>query len=297
VEEIKKRVDASSISADKITIEITESVSSLDVEFVIEQIRRFHEAGFKVWMDDFGSGYSSLNMLQKFDIDLIKFDMSFMREFAVSKKNHIILKQLVQMARKLGIDTVVEGVETADQVKFLREIGVGKLQGFHFAKPIALDEWFAIIEANVGNIIEKEMETEYYDAITRTNVMEPDVNTDYNWRANEFFGQIPTGILEFRNNSIYVVRYNKTFANFLLKINIIDQSDLGHIMIKQKRLPDEAFLNAVSSCVNEKNWTLVEGLNESGLTMDLFIKFIGRNPVTKNIAVAVVIIAITNNNT
>ena len=293
VDEIKRRVDQSTISTDKITIEITESVSSLETEFVIEQIRRFHEAGFKVWMDDFGSGYSSLNMLQKFDVDLIKFDMSFMREFAASKKNHIIMTQLIQMARKMGIDTIVEGVETSDQVKFLREVGAGKLQGFHFAKPIPLEEWYTIIQANVGNIIEQEIEVDYYDAITRTNVMEPDVNTDFNWSSNEFIGQMPTGILELRKDGLYVIRYNKPFANFLVKLGYIERSDLGHIMIKQKMLPSQKFLSAVETN-NDKNWVLVEGAKEAGLTMDVFIKHIGQNPVSNNIAFAVSIIAITN---
>lgn len=293
VEEIAKRVEASSITPDKITIEITESVSSLETEFVIEQIRRFHDAGFKVWMDDFGSGYSSLNMLQKFDVDLIKFDMSFMREFESSKKTHVIITQLIQMARKLGIDTVVEGVETADQVKFLREVGAGKLQGFHFAKPIPLEEWYTIIEANVGNIIEHEAEVEYYDAITRTNVMSPDVATDVNWTGNEFLGQIPTGILELRGDGLFVIRYNKAFAQFLVKLGYIEQSDLGHIMIKQKSLPSQRFLDTVS-VTDTKDWILVENVCEAGLLMDVFIKRIGQNPVNNNIAFAVSVISIKN---
>ncbi|SHI60008.1 sensor domain-containing protein [Pseudobutyrivibrio xylanivorans] len=292
VEEIKKRVDESSISPDKITIEITESVSALEIGFVIEQIRRFHEAGFKVWMDDFGSGYSSLNMLQKIDVDLIKFDMSFIREFATNKKNHVIITKLIEMARQLGIDTVVEGVETADQVRFLREVGAGKLQGFHFAKPIPLDEWYTIAEANIGNVIEREEEVSYYDAITRTNVMELDVTTDTtNIGSNEFLGQIPTGILELRNDGLYVVRYNKSFANFLVKLGYVEQSDLGHIMIKQKALPSEQFLQAVQT--NEgKDWVLVEDAKEAGLIMDVYIKRIGQNPVNDNIAFGVSVIAI-----
>ncbi|MBR5638002.1 MAG: EAL domain-containing protein [Pseudobutyrivibrio sp.] len=241
-------------------------------------------------MDDFGSGYSSLNLLQKFDVDLIKFDMSFMREFSESKRNHVIMTQLIQMARKLGIDTVVEGVETADQVKFLREIGAGKLQGFHFAKPIPLEEWYTITEANIGNIIEREAEVDYYDAITRTNVMELDV-ADGSISTNEFLGQIPTGILELRNDGLYVVCYNKSFANFLVKLGFVEQSDLGHIMIKQKALPSEQFLQAVQT--NEgKDWVLVEDAKEAGLIMDVYIKRIGQNPVNGNIAFAVSVIAI-----
>lgn len=295
VEEIVKRVNASSkVSPADITIEITESVSSLDPEFVSVQIRRFHEAGFKVWMDDFGSGYSSLNMLQRFEFDTLKFDMRFMREFSKSRKNHIILSQLVQMAKKLGIDTVIEGVETIEQVKFLREIGASKLQGFFFSKPIPLDEWFEIYGANMGNKIEGGEETEYFDAISRENVVDPEVNTDYNWRANEFFGQLPTGILEIRGDSIYILRYNKTFANFLLKVDYVDEVDLGQVMIKQKRLPGEEIIEAIRKCENSGKWELAEGFNVQGINMDVFIKFIGRNPSTDYVAFEVVIAAITS---
>ena len=293
VAEIKRRVDSSTIAPNKITIEITESVSALEIGFVNEQIRRFHEAGFKVWMDDFGSGYSSLNMLQKIDVDLIKFDMSFIREFSTNKRNHVIMTQLIRMARQLGIDTVVEGVETADQVRFLREVGAGKLQGYHFAKPIPLEEWYTITEASIGNTIEREAEVEYYDAITRTNVMEPDLTADYSLSANEFLGQVPTGILELRGDGLYVIRYNKSFANFLVKLGYVEQSDLGHIMIKQKALPSEQFLRAVET--NEtKDWVLVKDAREAGLIMDVYIKRIGKNPVNNNIAFAVSVIAIKN---
>lgn len=293
VEEIIKRVKASKISPSDLTIEITESVSSLDMEFVSMQIQRFHQAGFKVWMDDFGSGYSSLNMLQHFDFDVLKFDMKFMREFGLSRKNHVILTQLVQMAKKLGIDTVIEGVETIEQVKFLREIGASKLQGFYFAKPIPLGEWYDIYGANVGNRIEETGETEYYDAITKANVVEPEVNADYTWRSNDFFGQLPTGILEFRGDGeVYVARYNRTFADFLLKAKYIEEIDLGNIMIKQKKIQDESFTKHLKECADSARWELLEGIKEGGMKLDLFTKFIGKNPITGAVAFEVVIIAI-----
>lgn len=294
VDEIIKRVEASKITAADITIEITESVSELEPEFVARQIDRFHEAGFKVWMDDFGSGYSSLNMLQRFDFDVLKFDMRFMREFKMSRKNHTILKQLVQMAKKLGIDTVIEGVETIEQVKFLREIGASKLQGFYFAKPIPLDEWYDIYGANVGNRIEKPEETEYYDVITKVNVVEPEVNTDFNWRSKEFFGQLPTGVIEIKDDALYIIRYNKTFANFLLKAAYIDETDLGNVMIKQKRLPAAEMMNILDKCIESKRWELVEGIDEVGMKLDLFLRFIGENPLNNHCAFEVVIISVTS---
>jgi hypothetical protein len=275
-----------------ITIEITESVSSLDSDYVAAQIKRFHDVGFKVWMDDFGSGYSSLNMLQKFDFDLIKFDMRFMREFNMSKKNHIVLNELIKMTTKLGIDTVVEGVETIEQVKFLREIGCSKMQGYYFAKPIALNEWYAIYGAKVGNKIESLVENKYYDAISKTNVIEPLVNENYRWKIDDFFGQLPTGIIELKDEWVYVLRYNRNFANFLLKFNYIDEVDLGNEMIRQKNIPSDSFLNRLRDCKEYDNWEIVEGVSSQGYMLNIFVKKISKNPVTGTEAFQLVVLSI-----
>jgi EAL domain-containing protein (putative c-di-GMP-specific phosphodiesterase class I)/GGDEF domain-containing protein len=106
VEEIRQRVDDAGISRDLITIEITESIIGSDFDFMKKQVERFRELGFPVWMDDFGSGYSSLDVLQSIKFDLIKFDMKFMQEFDSGDSNRIILTELMKMATSLGVDTV-----------------------------------------------------------------------------------------------------------------------------------------------------------------------------------------------
>ena len=106
VEEIRKRVDAAGIPRDRITVEVTESVIGSAFEFMKEQVARFRALGFPVWMDDFGSGYSSLDVLQSIRFDLIKFDMSFMRKLDESENGKIILTELMKLAEKLNLDTV-----------------------------------------------------------------------------------------------------------------------------------------------------------------------------------------------
>ncbi|MBO7402322.1 MAG: EAL domain-containing protein, partial [Lachnospiraceae bacterium] len=138
VKEICKRMDKARIDRNMLTIEITESFVSADADFLKVQIARFHEAGFKVWMDDFGSGYSSLNALADFDFDLIKFDMIFLRRFKESKKARVILGQLLNMAKLLEVEAVVEGVETAEQMEFLRDAGCDKCQGYYFDRPASV---------------------------------------------------------------------------------------------------------------------------------------------------------------
>ena len=115
VEEIRRRVDDSGISHDRLTIEITESIIGSDFEFMRTQVERFRSLGFPVWMDDFGSGYSSLDVLQSIRFDLIKFNMSFMRKLDEGESSKIILTQLMKMATSVGVDTICEGVETLEQ--------------------------------------------------------------------------------------------------------------------------------------------------------------------------------------
>ncbi|MBR4455721.1 MAG: EAL domain-containing protein [Solobacterium sp.] len=139
VEEIRSRVDAAGIPHDRFTIEITESMIGSDFEFMKSQIDRFRSLGFPVWMDDFGSGYSSLDVLQSIEFDLIKFDMSFMRKLDEGNSGRIILSELMVMAQSLGLDTLCEGVETESQVQFLKEIGCSKMQGWYFSKAISFE--------------------------------------------------------------------------------------------------------------------------------------------------------------
>lgn len=118
--------------------EITESAMNGDTEIMKKAIKRLHEIGCEVWMDDFGSGYSSLNTLKDYPFDVIKMDMVFLRNF--DKKSEDIISSMTQMNKKLGFKTLVEGVETKEQMKALKDIGCDIAQGYLFSKSLPLDE-------------------------------------------------------------------------------------------------------------------------------------------------------------
>ncbi len=139
VEEITNRVTASGYSRDLIRIEITESAFMGDQELLRREVRRFRENGFKVWMDDFGSEYSTLNLLQDIDFDMIKIDMKFMRNLMPGEKNYIIVSSAIRMAREMGITTLMEGIETEDQRDLLVNLGCDMLQGYLYSKPQSFD--------------------------------------------------------------------------------------------------------------------------------------------------------------
>ena len=129
------------IPAKYLELEITESAYTEDPEKIISMTRRLREAGFVILMDDFGSGYSSLNMLKDIQIDILKLDMGFLKSSDHSAKGGNILAAIMQMAHSLKMQTIAEGVETKEQVEFLKKIGCQYVQGFYFARPMTAAEF------------------------------------------------------------------------------------------------------------------------------------------------------------
>lgn len=137
-EEIEKIVHDYHLSKDLVHIEITESALNDSSEKMKEAVHHFHDLGYEVWMDDFGSGYSSLNVLKDYHFDVLKIDMVFLRHF--DEHSQIIIESICEMANHLGIRTVAEGVETQEQFDFLKRVGCTYAQGYLFSKPLPFDE-------------------------------------------------------------------------------------------------------------------------------------------------------------
>lgn len=140
VDEIISDVNESHITTRKIHIEITESALEDDKEDLIRKIGTLKDAGFEVWLDDFGSGYSSLNALQDFNFDVIKVDMSFMRKLFDNPQASVIVTSIINMIKDMKTKSLVEGVETEEQYNFLKDIGTDMAQGFLFNKPVPIEE-------------------------------------------------------------------------------------------------------------------------------------------------------------
>lgn len=140
VEKINNLVTGAGLSRSLIKIEITERDLSNNTSRLKEQIDQLRSYGFEVWMDDFGSGYSSLNALNDYSFDLVKIDMVFVRHLDDGQLNRLLIPEIAKVAHKLGLKVLAEGVETEEQRDFLREAGCNLLQGFLFSKPVELDE-------------------------------------------------------------------------------------------------------------------------------------------------------------
>ena len=125
-------------------LEITESALTEQKEHLQKVLMKFEELGYQIWMDDFGSGYSSLNVLKDFRFDVIKFDMGFLRGNVVSSE--IILKHMIDMCKELGLKTLIEGVETEQQFEFIKNLGCDYCQGYLFSKPLPVQDVIQYLE-------------------------------------------------------------------------------------------------------------------------------------------------------
>lgn len=129
------------INKDYLHVEITESALSDNVESLNKIILDLRNDGYAIWLDDFGSGYSSLNVLKDFTFDVVKIDMKFLSNFDTNEKTKDVIDCIIQLANRLGMKTLTEGVETQQEADFLERIGCGRLQGYLFGKPVPLADF------------------------------------------------------------------------------------------------------------------------------------------------------------
>ena len=132
----------------ELLLEITESAYTEDAKQIIEKVKDLREIGFRIEMDDFGSGYSSLNMLTTLPMDALKLDMQFVRNAFGERKDTRLLEVLLQMTRAFRLTSIAEGVETEEQVHALREMGCDVLQGYYFSRPLPAEEFESFLLAH-----------------------------------------------------------------------------------------------------------------------------------------------------
>jgi len=130
-----------------IGIEVTETAIMESLEMALPNLKRLREYGLRISLDDFGTGYSSLNYLRKLPIDVLKIDKSFIDHICSDSYDEYMIHMIVDLAKRLGIDTVAEGVETKEQYDMLRDLNCNGIQGYYFSKPVSFDEAVLMIKS------------------------------------------------------------------------------------------------------------------------------------------------------
>lgn len=216
VEIFNKLITEFRIPPHLLNLELTESAFMEDQALVMKTMKRLHEIGFQIMMDDFGSGYSSLNVLKDMEVDYLKIDMKFLQQDeGFNGKGEKVLTSVVRMAKWLHLPSIVEGVETQEQVDFLKCIGCEYAQGFYFAKPMPVEEYEKYI---------KEEQKKEAQGISYQNVSM--ISELWNTRStvSMLFDilDVPIAVYEFRNEKMELLRYNKQYEDCI----VVDDSEL-----------------------------------------------------------------------
>ena len=151
--DVERTIRATGIDAAHLEIEITESMLMRDVVKAGKVLAAFKALGVRLSVDDFGTGYSSLSTLKRFPVDAIKVDRSFVRDLPSGTGDQAMAEAIIAMGRGLGMTVVAEGVETGDQVDFLRARGCDEMQGFFYSKAVSASQLQELLKASPGGVI------------------------------------------------------------------------------------------------------------------------------------------------
>ena len=137
---VTRILEEEELSPEYLELELTEGVAMYDPQAAVEIMDNLHELGIRMSIDDFGTGYSSLNYLKKFKVYKLKIDQSFVRDITTDQEDRAIVAAIISMSRDLGLQTIAEGVETVEQLDYLRAQGCNEAQGYYFNKPMPAAE-------------------------------------------------------------------------------------------------------------------------------------------------------------
>ena len=257
--DIKKVVDNAvakyNVPKEYIVLEVTESAFASDLESLGDTI---------------GSGYSSFNNLQTYDFDFLKIDMNFLRNFDKTPKSKVIIASIVDLAKKLGIHTLAEGVETEDQYEYLKRIGCELIQGYYFAKPMPIEDFYnkraglCSFETN-----ETPAERRYYDDIGRINFLE---NSPLTRKRMDVTNEIPIALIESENRVYRTIFANKAFHQ---EISSYGANDINEVL---SLLTPESALDCYKRLVysEEYNETVEYNLILNNSVVNTKVRFLSR---------------------
>ena len=207
-------------------VEITETAFMQDPEFTRAVVQRFHELGCKVWMDDFGSGQSPINVLRDCSFDAVKINMRpFCRENGgiYSEQTKVMITHLVGMCKEMNMQTIAVGVESVEQMLFLRSVGCEKLQGAVFGSPVAFD----VLRHGLDNhtyYLESPEQHAYFTAVGNVNLLKP-FDTSVEPDPTGVCDGLPVAVLEWDGALLHYVLTNEQYLRHLSAFGFGDLVD------------------------------------------------------------------------
>ncbi|MCR5478262.1 MAG: EAL domain-containing protein [Ruminococcus sp.] len=260
-----------------IHVEITETSAIGGMDLITSVLKKLHEYGYVVEMDDFGSGYSSLNILKDLSVDVIKLDMRFLSG-SIGGRGGTILNAVVQMAKWLGTPVIAEGVETLEQADYMKSIGCKYIQGYLYSKPVGEDEFR-----------EKLKQLDYEPLVPPIDlVTEMDAGRFWDPKSMEtlVFNNFVGGavIFSYQNGKAEILRVNKKYVKEIgmnmLEQDIIDGDPWECMDSKNRRIYEDTLKRAISSNEEEscETWRLIcsKTCGEDRICIRSYIRLIGK---------------------
>nr|WP_027870658.1 GGDEF domain-containing phosphodiesterase [[Eubacterium] cellulosolvens] len=225
VTEVGNLLEKYDVDSKYLIIEIPEKACVANPVKVTSVIEGFHAKGVQVWMDDFGNGVSSLNLLKNFDFDLIKFDRGFLKGYDAGGRAEAIFRYTIMMIHNLHIHTVAEGIETRDQYLQLRLLGCDRMQGFLFTKPKPLRMFMEADDEFIRNsreLTEDMRSSGYFEKVGFARITDLELPKELGVVPED----IPEGLVEFCQGKVICLRSNRVFFDRV-------KAELKHIAVKQ----------------------------------------------------------------
>ena len=271
---VDKAVAKYNVPKEYLVLEVTESAFASDLESLGDTIRCFREDGYQVWIDDFGSGYSSFNNLQTYDFDFLKIDMNFLRNFDKTPKSKVIIASIVDLAKKLGIHTLAEGVETEEQYEYLKRIGCELIQGYYFAKPMPIEDYHNRRAELCGfDTNETPAERRYYDDMGRINFLE---NSPLTRKHMDVTNDIPIALIEREDRHYRTIFANKAFIREIKSFGATNANEVLRILWKENP-PEEVEKYYRNILYTEEHRETVEyNMMLNGYKINTKVQFISR---------------------
>lgn len=271
VAEIEKIRTQYQIPSKYLKIEVLESVIVTAPDQLKEIIAQLHDLGYEIWMDDFGSGYSSMNNPKDFDFDLLKIDMGFLENFTENSQSKIIISEIVDMSKRLGIETLCEGIESRSQSDFLKEIGCQYQQGYLFAVSMQPEELWQFL-GKAGDQLEDISLSDYYSQIDRVNVLSNPIHSQA--EQNSSLGEninVPMAIVEKDGDNINYFYFNHALKR-VLEATGGNQQSLAE-KIAQTQAVDKFLLEQMDRCQG-KDRAISASYEDGGLEFKIRMRWL-----------------------
>ncbi|SHI70543.1 EAL domain-containing protein [Pseudobutyrivibrio xylanivorans] len=256
-------------------LEITESALMDNTEHIMTQIEKLRQNGFEVWMDDFGSGFSSLNLLKNYQFDLVKIDMDFLSEFEESENDKIILKHIVSMIKNLGSHTLIEGVETKAQFDFMKSIGCEMIQGYLIGRPMPYLEGLDSMKKS-GRTLETYDERIFNDEIGKIDILRQ--NPLQNVAHPDDDSALPLAVLVVENE-VWSLKYtNQEFMETMLIFGYKDEEDI-ELMLNKDHKRWLQYHHFIDICAHSKKEQISESMDyiSNGRIVNMRVRHMGES--------------------